>query len=285
MISDIRIYVACHKECFVPKHEFLFPIQVGSALEGRHFVNMLHDDTGDNISELNRRYCELTAHYWAWKNEAADYFGFFHYRRYLSFGKKNSRPYEIQLRPDIKTLEYMNYDPENMRNIIENHDAILPMQENMYVSAYNHYKNSDNHYIEDLDIVRDIICDLSPELTQSCSEYFNSGLLYFGNIFIMKKELFYNYCNWLFTILNEFDKRKGLTGDSRVNGYLGERLFGVYCTWLKKKREMRITELPRVHFEAYSGETDNFDKMRMIYNIIPPGTRRRSIVKRIFRGK
>ena len=44
---------------------------------------MLHDDEGDNISNKNKTYCELTAQYWAWKNMEADYYGFFHYRRYF----------------------------------------------------------------------------------------------------------------------------------------------------------------------------------------------------------
>ena len=51
----------------------------------RNFRACCHDDEGDNISQKNKTYCELTAQYWAWKNEDADYYGFFHYRRYLAF--------------------------------------------------------------------------------------------------------------------------------------------------------------------------------------------------------
>lgn len=41
---------------------------------------MIGDDTGDNISDKNREYCELTGIYWTWKNydklENPDYIGF-----------------------------------------------------------------------------------------------------------------------------------------------------------------------------------------------------------------
>ena len=62
---DIRIYVVCHKPAYVPENPYLYPIQVGTALSGKKLPGMLHDDEGDNISERNKTYCELTAQYWA----------------------------------------------------------------------------------------------------------------------------------------------------------------------------------------------------------------------------
>lgn len=46
------------------------------------------DNTGDNISSKNKYYCELSTQYWVWKNIDSEYYGFCHYRRYLSMSDK-----------------------------------------------------------------------------------------------------------------------------------------------------------------------------------------------------
>lgn len=55
-------------------------IQAGAALTDAR-IGEFQDNTGDNISYRNRQYCELTALYWIWKNQKADYYGLEHYRR------------------------------------------------------------------------------------------------------------------------------------------------------------------------------------------------------------
>ena len=81
--ENIMIYIACHKLYYIPSIDFLKGIQVGAALNNKRFIGMLADDIGENISNLNKSYCELTAQYWIWKNYKSDIVGFFHYRRYL----------------------------------------------------------------------------------------------------------------------------------------------------------------------------------------------------------
>ena len=63
---NIKIIVAAHKPYFMPDDDMYLPLQVGSfEKEG---IGFARDDTGDNISEKNPRFCELTGIYWAWKN-------------------------------------------------------------------------------------------------------------------------------------------------------------------------------------------------------------------------
>lgn len=298
MSLQIKIYVSCHKDLYSFSHPVLYPIQVGTALAEFRYKGMQYDDSGDNISTQNRSYCELTAQYWAWKNDAADYYGFFHYRRYLSFDpkslvdhtnsqkvKRSPLPYRNYKLPDEQTLNLLGYTEENIKDIIGRYDIIAPLAEQMHVSVYDHYKKAPFHHIEDLDLVLKIIEQRYPEFKAAAQEYMAGTKHYFCNMFVMKRELFFNYCAWLFSILQEFDRQTDFTKYSgkacRVDGYLGERLFGVYYTWLKKQSTVRWAELPRVHFEAFPGETDNFWLMKRVNMFLPPGTRRRAYAKKL----
>ncbi|MDE6317640.1 MAG: DUF4422 domain-containing protein, partial [Muribaculaceae bacterium] len=83
----IKILVACHKpDPNIRQDDIYMPIQVGKALHPEINLGFQCDNTGDNISEKNASYCELTALYWAWKNlKEVDYIGLCHYRRYFDF--------------------------------------------------------------------------------------------------------------------------------------------------------------------------------------------------------
>ncbi len=273
-----KLYVACHKPSYVPDNPLLYPIQVGSAQAERHFEGFLHDDTGDHISEKNPQYCELTAQYWAWKNDVADYYGFFHYRRYLYPDLSAKLPYKIEKGLDAGTLERLNYD--TVSELIEGHVLIAPIGEDMHLSVRQHYADAPHHRSKDLELVEDIIRRNYPHYVDAMEQYLGGTICYFGNIYIMKHNLFHDYCGWLFGILAEFDQRADLTGYSqqelRVNGYLAERLFGVYYTQ-KKAEGVERAELPRVHFL----DSDLWLSTKIRYVLLPPGTKRRAVVKRI----
>ena len=85
--QDIRLFVSCHGETYVPPRPFLQPIQVGTVLSKERFALFEHDDMGDNISNRYGQFKNLTTQYWAWKNVAADYYGFMDDQRYLEFAQ------------------------------------------------------------------------------------------------------------------------------------------------------------------------------------------------------
>ncbi|MBF0332917.1 MAG: DUF4422 domain-containing protein, partial [Alphaproteobacteria bacterium] len=81
-----RIYVAYHKPFARVTEPLYQPIHVGKAL-AQTDIGLPGDDTGDNISDRNGHYCELTGIYWVWRNvKGLDRVGFCHYRRYPWFG-------------------------------------------------------------------------------------------------------------------------------------------------------------------------------------------------------
>lgn len=258
---DIKIFVSCHKKCFIPKHELLFPVQVGAANAAEHFQDMYHDDEGENISIKNPMYCELTAQYWAWKNVDTDYYGFFHYRRYMSFADRELPHDGFQnviydyLNEDV--LQELNFNPQAMRDTIGQYDVIATTETDLHAmdpilkSNYHQYVITDYQYIEDLDVMLDIIKEKYPDYYDTATKYLHSPKGYFCNMFIMKKELFQEYSKWLFDILSEHEKRRDYSSYSamayRVSGYLGERLFGIYYTYLKE-HGAKCKELQRTLF-------------------------------------
>ena len=275
----IDLFVCCHKEENIPKHELLKPIQVGSAIANKRFKNFYYDDTGDNISKKNRSYCELTAQYWAWKNIDADYYGFFHYRRYLYPSLNEKKPYQIKKEPSIDILNKLGY--QDFQNLISKYDIITPIGENMYIPVREYYARAKYQHGKDLKIVEDIISEKYSEMTPAMDKYLSGTICYFGNIFIMRREVFEHYCEWLFSILEEFDRKSDSSGynsqEARVDGYLGEHLLGIYYTYCKDS--LKSLELPRVIFIS---DTLERRKNKFINALLPPGSKRRSMVKKAF---
>lgn len=268
---NIKIYVVCHKPSYVPENPYLYPIQVGSALSRNRLEGMLHDDEGDNISEKNKSYCELTAQYWAWKNDDADYYGFFHYRRYFSFDPSLNRDdgwgniaYE-RINDDV--IEEIQLMPDVMKSLITKYDAIFTkgrnypriLEDGKRLDVYHEYGKVTFQKRKDLDIALQVLQEKYPEFEPYAKRYMKSSIAYECNMFIMRKEIYYRYCEWLFDILFEAEKRIDMTWYSveeyRVMGYLAERLCGIYYTYLKEQEDIKIFELPKTLFHDTESKT------------------------------
>ena len=260
MKKSISVYVVTHKDCFMPDNPLLKPIQVGCALNGKHIPNMLYDDDGDNISAKNRMYCELTAQYWAWKNDTtSDYIGFFHYRRYLNFSGRELDAdcwgnviYNNPLTQNV--LNELGIEADNMEEIISQYDVIVPKPRVIPdgKDIYDEYVNAEGQHKRDLDTAFEILTKKYPEYIESAKEYMKSKDPYEVNMFIMKSNLFKEYASWLFNILFEVEKQLDFSDynqyELRVMGFLSERLFGIWFTHNKKKKSLRTLELQKTLF-------------------------------------
>lgn len=223
---NIRIFVACHKQTYVPHNQLLCPVQVGAALKDVRFDEMTPDNTGDNISDRNPDYCELTAQYWAWKNVACDYYGFFHYRRYLAFDRicgvdsdgcltgKRIIPYteEDNLWGDLSRYQL---DAAHMREAIAEYDILSIYREHIDTTVYEQFCHF--HSRESLDLMLRLIKELHPEYAAAADRYMYSHDVYYMNMFIMRKDIFNEYMEWLFGLIDAFEaERTALSGSQGI---------------------------------------------------------------------
>ncbi|WP_278849777.1 DUF4422 domain-containing protein [Megamonas funiformis] len=221
---DIKILIATHKEYWMPRDEVYLPIHVGK--ENKQELGYIGDNTGCNISIKNPNYCELTAIYWAWKNLKVDYIGLVHYRRY--FTKHNFRNCEKKKRDILSKKDF--------ENILKDVDIIVPDKRKYYIETNrSHYNHA--HYKKDLDETENIIKEIYPEYSMAFNKVMNRTWGHMFNMFVMRKDYFDEYCDWLFTILFELEKRIDIsnytTMEARVFGFISELLLDV---WLETKQ-------------------------------------------------
>ena len=213
---NIKLLVATHKKYEMPKDDIYLPIHVGK--EDKVGIGFIGDNTGENISLKNENYCELTAVYWAWKNLHADYIGLVHYRRHFYIKKKISKFDSIMTSSEAELL-------------CKNYDIIVPKKRRYYIeSNYSHYIHI--HEKEGLNLLFNIIQNKYPEYRQAYDLVMNSTSAHMFNMFIMKKEYFDKYCEWLFDILFEIEKKLDITNysiyEARVFGFLSELMLDIW---------------------------------------------------------
>lgn len=224
------IMVAAHKQFPMPKAEGYVPILVGATKNYKNGINYQRDDQGDNISNKNSYYNELTAVYWAWKNlNDVDTIGLVHYRRYFF----DSKPYDLNNVLSITRIESLLYD----------NDVILPKKRNYYIeSNYNHYIHA--HHKEPLDKTRKIIKDMYPKYLFKYDEIMKRKKAHMFNMFIMRRESFQSYCEFMFGVLDKLEKNIDISNysiqEKRVYGYISELLMDV---WLETTNQ-RYIEMP-----------------------------------------
>lgn len=286
--DKVKIIVSCHKQSNLPFSTIYYPIEVGAANSSTHLVDCHRDDIGKNISNLNYSFSELTAQYWAWKNLDLEFYGQCHYRRYFYFGECNyDRNDHAQIEEELLDINSISkYEIDNDEMVLEQlgkFDLIAPLEWNVklaptpignkdnvkdHMIAYGLLTEADIHYLIKLTDY------YAPEWSGYIRKYLE-GEVYIGyNCFLMRKNLFQEFCEKEFCILLKFAERTSFDYlESRLCGYLGEILFSTYVLFCKD-HGVKTKHCPLVFFREVTSKKGiplQNQMVRGLKRLVPPG--------------
>lgn len=209
--KSVIVFVATHVLFNPPQNPIYVPLHVGR--EGKEDLGYLGDNVGENISDLNCFYGELTGLYWIWQNiKDIDYVGFCHYRRFFL----NDRGQEMQR--------------EDYLNFLSTYDVIIPRHAECEGTYLEHFGRAHNR--KDLEAVGRAVERLYPEYTDAFRQAMDGNIFYGGNLMVASLSLLKAYAEWLFTIFAEAAEEIDVSSydnyHRRVYGFLSEQMFYVY---------------------------------------------------------
>ena len=239
LYNSLKIVVCFHdhpntklKQYLISNKDVLIPILGGSStnlIKEDSWIkeNCLFDDIGDNISNLNKNINEMTVVYWAWKHYDKignpDYIGLNHYRRFFVLD-------------DVKN--FINND---------NVDIICKNEEKFDITLHNQYIKC--HIQDDL---LTLYHYLKTKYNNENDWYnvfvnaMNSKSFIGNNVFIMRRELFFEYCNFIFPILFDIIPLINISNrddyQKRAVGFISERL--TYTFIFNKMKTHNVRKLP-----------------------------------------
>ena len=200
----LNLYICTHKD---------FPDEINNRtyykilcdredqLKNNYSLEIIPTYEDNELYPKNIGYSECSKIYYIWKkymsgNISSEYVGFNHYRRIFKF--KNNVP--------------------NLTDIFNKYDVILHNEYNLGSTIKQQF--SKIHFGHFLDEVIEII-------KLNFSEYYPTALkslkrtkMNICNIFIMKKEYFLKYGEFLFGVLMEFDRRHNLKTDNDLENFI-----------------------------------------------------------------
>ncbi len=286
MTPKIKILVTYKYRHRVLKSKIITPIQSGRALSSENFEDMIGDDTGDNISAQNNLYSELSALYWAWKNYDKlgnpDYIGHMHYRRQFLFDTRKLKLKRKWISSYYK-FEQFNKDilnafsDKNIKKVVPDYDYLIPDWHNVR-SIRPHLKDIKQEYVDTIPGARadiwetfiEICKEKSPEYAEEIEAIDKGTKVLVCNMFIMRKELFFKYCEFAFPILIELVKRVDSTNltvnGQRFAGYMAEKLLSMYVMKLEKNPTYKEGILTCSYIIAPDKKTSFIEKIFSIRN-------------------
>jgi len=194
-------------------------IGLGDGVFPKHWLS---ESDGQNIKHLNKYYGELTAFYWVWKNKLneftnKDLVGFCHYRKlWLN---------DLSKQKNKLSFKSLNSKLLDSQNVFLNQKDVFQVQPIIFK---NRNLIEDFSLIHNTNIIYKCLDFLPVKIRSNFLDHLQSNILYPLNMFIVKKNLFNEYCEILFPWVDKcmelFLKENILTSyNVRLPAFLTER--------------------------------------------------------------
>lgn len=209
---------------------FVHPLQAGAAI-ARHRSLGSTDDTGDNISSMNRSLAEMTAVYWVWKHlPDKEYVGVCHYRRHFA----------------LAPADYERLAASGADAVLTVPRFVLPDVK----ACFEHLTAAG-----DASLLLSLIKEHQPEYYADALIFYGQQLLYPCNIFILDRVHWADYGEFVFSVLLPFDeelRKRGRHTGTRFSAYWGETLTSLYFMHNKDRLRIVLAEMELAKEEGQS---------------------------------
>ena len=204
---DLKIYVVTshfdlhksNKNLMIPRYSTY--IQAGADLTEKVMCELRDNLEGNNISNKNAMYCELTALYWIVNHEIKhDYIGFNLYSRIFDLDEVN--------------LKYILSN--GIEVIVPEPEILMPLFKSPHIIG---------------EYLKETIMKVCPSYLKTYNAILKENICIPSNLIIASGEIFYNYAKWLFKVLEFYEStliKNAQIFPPRHFGYIAEMLMTVY---------------------------------------------------------
>ena len=199
--------------------EFIHPVLGGAAVSGVPCpAGMAHDDDGPSISRYNDLYSELTVAYWLWqKAPRARYLGLCHYRRHFVL------THAARAALAAGTADVLLTRPRLTLPSVRAFFTELPV---------SHTDGLD--YATMLELLE----RQNQDMADFAGRFFAGQVQYPNNMVIAKREIYLDYCKWMFAMLQgmqEHYRERRVDRPARCLGNVGEMLTAAYFAYHRSR--------------------------------------------------
>jgi hypothetical protein len=225
------------------ENDIIVPIQGGASLQDNDLIK-LKDSVSPEISKKNDMYNEFTVLYAIWKyySKDLDYVGLCHYRRYFVL-KKYKIIFEVIKRITKRPLFhifFVNRTNLKLVKILKKNELIIPKLKKIDMSMKEYY--AEKHIKKHYEIFENVIREEFKFLEKYLNFTSRRKAGYFLNMFIMKKDLFEEYCENVFRFLSIIERKIDVSEENqyqkRALGFLGERFTNLFYIYLIESKNV-----------------------------------------------